>query len=135
MDKLRIYQLVETLRITGNNSGSSTTMTGVSTGPCSGTSFVTNCSFRLLGIYVNFTQHRSPGTRATVNSGVSILLQSGVSTRYNTIIADVTLNGEDGLVFEPDSPLILPPNDHILVNIGRTDSNSANGNVTIHIGY
>lgn len=134
MDKLRLYQFVETLRITGTNSGSSTVMTGVSTGRCSGTSWVENVSTRLLGVYVNFNTHRAPKTRVAVSSGVSIVMLSGVSRRYDTVIVDEPLNGEEGLVFEPYSPIILPPNDNILVNVGATDD-SANANVTIHIGY
>ncbi len=134
MDKLRLYQFVETLRILGTNSATTTVMTGVSTGPCSGTSWV-DSSFRLLGVYVNFTTHRSPGTRATANSGVSMVMVSGISTRYDTVIIEENLSAEQGLIFEPDSPLIVPPGDHILVNIGATDGDSANGNVTIHVGY
>lgn len=134
MDKLRIFQFVETLRIRGNNSGSSTTMTSVSTGPCTGTSWV-DCSFRLFGVYVNYSQHRQPNTRLRVTSGVSVVMCSGVSRRYDTVMVDEQFTDKEGFTYIPYSPLILTAGDSIQVNMRKTSVDSANANATIHIGY
>lgn len=134
MDKLRLYQFIETLRITGTNSGTTTVMTGVSTGRCSGTSWVENVSYRLLGVYVNFVSDGTT-TRTSVNSGVSIVMRSGKGRAFDTILVEEKLGGENGLTFEPTSEVILPPGDDILVNLGRTDSDGADAYCTIHIGY
>ena len=71
-----------------------------------------------------------------VSSGVSIIMGSGSGTNYSTVLVNETLSSEYSLVFLPDSPLIIPSPDYILVNIGATGpAESGYGFVTIHIGY
>ncbi len=132
MPNLNLYQFVEVARITGTNSGTSSVMTGVSTGRSRGKDWV-DCPFRVLGVYVNFAD--GTGARQTVSSGVSIVVKSASGVSYDTPIIDELLSDEFSFVFIPDSTLIIPSDDYLLVNMGSTKAETGMAFTTIHIGY
>ena len=131
MPDLEILQIAETAKITGSNSGTSTSMTGVSTG---GNSGIQNAPHRVFAVYVNFADPTSLARKA-ISTGVSIIMHSGSGREYDAVIIEEQLVNKEGLVFIPDSPLVLARGDHLLVNLGKTSAFGAIASTTIHIGY